>query len=89
MIIPTIGMFTSALFVDKIGRVLLIRTCLLFSCLPLLVIAFFPNKISIIYIFAAMSVYVFATRLLKSVTNAFTPESYPTKSRGTGKGYNF
>ena len=73
MIIPTIGMFTSALFVDKVGRVLLIKTCLLFSCLPLIVISFLPDKISIVYIFASMSVYVFATRLLKSVTNAFTP----------------
>ena len=86
MVIPVIGMISSSFCIDKVSRVLLLKTCLLFSAGPLILLGVLNNGASIYVVFTSMTIYVLASRLLKSVTNAYTPESYPTRTRSTALG---
>lgn len=86
LVIPVIGMITSSFCIDKVSRILLLRTCLLFAAASLILLGIVKDGISIYIVFTAMTIFVLSSRLLKSVTNAYTPESYPTRTRSTALG---
>lgn len=86
IVIPIIGMILSSFCIDKVSRVLLLKTCLLFAAGSLITLGVLNTITSIYIIFTAMTIFVLSSRLLKSVTNAYTPESYPTRTRSTALG---
>lgn len=87
MIVPMIGSFLSSIFIDTFGRKQLIALCSVIAGLSLLIFLMLPSEnVKIETFLIIISTHALFMKVLKSVTQTYTPELYSTSTRTTALG---
>lgn len=88
MIIPMVGSFLSSLFVDTFGRKQLISMCSMISGISLFIFIIIPEeKIKLYTYVVVIGCFALFMKVLKAVTQTYTPELYSTSIRTTALGF--
>lgn len=87
LVLPMAGVFGATFFIDTFGRKQLITLSCLITGLSLMTFLLYPEESNgLLMFYVILGVFAVFSKILRSVTYAYTPELYSTSSRTTALG---